>query len=177
MGFFSKIKENFKKGGVKIAMEAPDTVRTDDEELALTLTIAATDTARTINEVRVVLDRSREDSTDDSRHPERDTVFDYLVPNSAFTLNPQESRTMAISVPLTASKALGGAIAEDPAAQAAAAIIDKVSSVANAMDQRHYRYTLRAIADVDGITLDPSSSREIHILKPGEFKKVFRLFG
>lgn len=175
MGFFSKLKENFQKGGVKVKLDSPGSFGTGDQIIQLSVTLTNGDTVRTINGVRIKLEKEIEQTDNGRTNRRNQDVATYNVPDSVCTLQPQETKTFAVAFPLTAQASLQDAGVTDETASGVASFVDKVTQVANAVSDANARYSLCAIADVDGITLDPSDRNYISFNRPGEIGTTINL--
>lgn len=175
MGFFAKIKENLTKGGVKISLDSPGSARLSDPFVPLTINVTNGETARDIKVIGVKLEKKWIEKHGDHTSHKRDDVVTYQIPESSFTLQPNETKSFAVTLPLSASEAFSQSGQDNEAIETAAGVFDKVVSVANAMDNKDYSYSLIAWADVDGIAIDPSDRNSITLLSPGQFGTTFNI--
>lgn len=175
MGFFQKLKDNFKKGGVKVELQSPGSSSYSDESIALSVVITNGETPRTVNSVRIVLEREVDGQNSTGAGYRRENVRSYNIPDSMIQLQANESRTFSVNFPMTMEATLDNAGVADTAAQSAANVLDKISKVAEAVSDHNATYFLSAVADVDGITLDPSDRKGISINKPGQIGTTINL--
>lgn len=173
MGFFSKIKENLQKGGVKISMQAPDSIGKDDETLPVSLTISAGETPRSILGIKIELVRHWSEKNGDDWDSGTDTVFSFLVPDSTFELRTNETKSLSAVVPLTASKAAESAEGASPMLETAAKVVDSINKAAALTNRRDYDYKLKCIANVDGIAIDPTATKNMQVYIQGQWKISF----
>jgi sporulation-control protein spo0M len=161
MGFFSKLKQNFSHGGVKLSLQSPSSVSMGDASVPTTVTITATDTAQVIESISVEINASY---TDKEGYGNQETIAQGQY-NQPFTINPGESKVVQIAVPLS-RLAPQDQIPEE--VQPLANVLGALGNIAQAMDQRTYTYQVSASADIAGITFAPSDSNPIQILHPGQ---------
>ena len=176
MGFFQKLKDNFKKGGVKVELKSPGNASFDDTSIPVIVTITNGDTQRNIMGIKIVLEREiirASGSGKSNRY--REDLNAYNIPGSTLQLQPGETKSFAVNFPLSTKATLDNAGVESEAAHAVADVLDKVSNVVDQVKGANARYSLKAVADVEGITLDPSDSNGISINRLGEFGTTISL--
>lgn len=169
MGFFSKLKDNMNSGGVDVHMQAPSTAKLSDPSLVAQITLTSKDQQRTVQRVSLELHRQTlNQSTDTSAAPEREVVAraDYTQPIS---LQPGQPLSLQLELILNKIEAINEQVPENDTMKGFVQGLSKLQQINNAFDQDSYTYELRATADVDGITFDPSFSQPIQMLKPGQF--------
>jgi sporulation-control protein spo0M len=166
MGFFSKLKQNVNHGGVKVSVEAPNTVNLKDVSFEVRVTISSSDSTQTIKGIRVALQEQTE--AGDSGPPMRDITS--IENTEPFVLQPGESKTITVQVPLNAGKNIEQVLAaEHPGLAQAANMLGKAEDLANFKNNMKEReYYLNASADVEGIAMDPAKSIPIQVLRPGQ---------
>ncbi len=176
MGLFGKIKENFNHGGVKVDLQAPASISMQDATMPVTVSITNTgDQPHTVNKVSVeIIATSRNQSFNtsssqaSSSSPETKTVAraENVQP---FIIAPSAIQSVQLSITMNTAATLQEQLPQDGAMAQVAGAIQKLQSVSNAMNQTSYTYTVQAVADVEGITFDPSSDNlPLQILKPGQ---------
>ena len=166
MGFFDTIKKNLNHGGIKVHLEAVNHIRLSDIDLPVQVVIVSTsDQLVQINglSVRLYYD---EVSKDNTSHMQND-VINIQAPEASFSLQPAETRTFDMRLPLNAEK-----VAQAAGANAAISLIAKAvdvgSSLSQMMNDANRTYYLTASADVEGISLDPSDTKMMQVLNPNE---------
>ena len=180
MGFFSKIKDNFTHGGVDVHLNAPPTTSMTDAFLDVSIEISAKDSSHTINSVAVELVAESRDkvftpgASSSEPMPEIKTVA-RAENNQSFTINAGQTQLVNLQIVMNSGEAAKENLPENGAMQSIAQGLSSLSNFANAMSQKSYRYSIRAIADVDGIAFDPSDTRDIKVLKPGQIGSGFNL--
>ena len=175
MGLFSKLKQNFNHGGVKVALQAPYSVSMQDAFCPVTTTITASDAPQTINKVsaEIVAESKNQIFQQPSAAATKSGATFEVVARAEnvqpFTLQVGETRTVQLNIVMNADAAMasdqepnGGAMAQF------AAMAQKLQSVSEAMNCGSYTYSIHAKADVEGIALDPGDSHNIQVLRPGE---------
>jgi len=175
MGLFSKLKQNFTHGGVKVKLDAPASASIQQPTLDVKLTVTATDAPQTIKSVRAVIVAINKNQAFNS--PGNQGLNNGQAPmveqqvaradnTESFTLSPGQSKTVPISIVMNAgaqmASQVGGGLGQ--AAQA----LQKLESFSEAMNPNSYTYYIQGTADVDGIAIDPSARQPLQILKPGE---------
>ena len=129
MGFFDKIKKNLNHGDIKVHLEAANPIRLSDAELPVRIVVLSTSEQPVqINglNVRFYYDQT---SNDDTSHVQND-VLNIQAPDASFNLQPAESRTFDILLPLHAEK-----VAEMAGANAAISLFAKAIDVGSTMSQ------------------------------------------
>lgn len=174
MGFFGKIKQNIHHGGVKVQMQAPASVKVSDPVLPVTVTVTATDALAQIKSVKVEIQALNQSTgfsqpfgqtTSSANNISTPQTVAQEVNAQPFTLNPGQSQTLQLNITMNAGAAAQQAGVNSVIAQT----IGRLQSLAETLNSNSYTYTLIASADVEGIALDPSTSQNLQILKPGQF--------
>lgn len=167
MGFFSKIKENINHGGVGIDFEAPNSVHGDEPSIPIVITLTNEQEARLIHSVEAYLQKrtQRPDGTTDYSNSDESASAKYT---QSFTLQPNQPLQITLNVPLNIGNALQSTT-DDPALQAIAGGLGKLQQVMQAASNQEIDYALVVQATVEGITLQPSKTKTIHILGAGQF--------
>jgi hypothetical protein len=173
MGLFSKIKQNLNHGGVDIDFQAPASVSMQDASIPVTVTLAATDQPQQINRVSVeIIQSTQSQAFNQSRDNATTTVPDKTVARvdhaQPFTLAPGQSQSLQLNLVMNAAAAIQQQLPEGSGLAQVAGAISKLQSISEAINGESYNYSLKASADVEGITFDPSKSRPIQVLKPGQ---------
>jgi hypothetical protein len=159
MGLFSSLKKNFKHGGVKISMQAPESVSTQDASLPVTVTVTATDGPVQINSVKaeisaVSFNKNFNQPMGQTNMPENGvTQMPEVVARAEnpqqFNLAPGQSQAVQLSITMGSGQPGG--------------LTEKIESVAQLFNPSTYAYSLSASADVEGVALDPSTTKQLHI--------------
>jgi hypothetical protein len=182
MGFFSKIKQNFTHGGVKVTLHAPASTSMQGAALPVSVDITATDASQVIKSVRVeIIAVSRNKSFNqpaggsntDPAYTEQIVARTENV--EGFTLQPNETKTVQLNITMNAGQAITSQLPQDSALGKAVQALQTLQSVSQVLDQNSYTYYVKATADVDGIAMDPSHKLPIQIYKPGETGIAARL--
>lgn len=173
MSIFSTIKQNFTHGGVDIKLQAPGSASMQDASVPVTVTITAGNDPQTINKIIVEIiaeSRSQSLNTTGSSTPSAsaNTVArtEYTVP---FSLVANETKSIEIATTINSGAQLVDALPEGSAAAQVASVFQTLQTASQALSNTTYEYWVRAIADVEGITFDPSDKQRIQMLAPGEF--------
>jgi len=175
MGLFSKLKQNFTHGGVKVKLDAPASVSMQQPTLDVQVTVTATDAPQTIKSVRAViiaLNRNQafsgpsNQTMNNSQAPMVEQQVARADNTESFTLAAGQSKTVPISIIMNAGAQMANH-SSGGLGQAAQAL-QKIESFSEAMNPNSYTYFLQGVADVDGIAIDPSVRQPLQILKPGE---------
>ncbi len=172
MGFFGKLKLNFNHGGVKVEMTAPETVSEMDPGFSVAITITNTGEApQTVKVVKISLIEDRMQTmngqatnTTSSSQRQMSVVSDA----NPFVLQPTEAKQMTLTVPLNMGKFAQEALPDNAFAQGAAKLLGGLQTVMDAADTSNFKHYVEVVADVDGISFDPSRRQEIQVLKPGQ---------
>lgn len=172
MGFFSKIKENLQKGGVKVKLDSPGHFSANDQSLQIRITLTNSDTARTINGVRLLLEKEINDDKSSSTSVRREVVSSYNVPSSVFVLQSHEVKSFDITFPISTQASLQSTGNNDSSVNAVAGVLDKISQVADSMSNQDARYSVSALVDVEGISIDPSDKNYLNYNRPGSIGTV-----
>jgi hypothetical protein len=170
MGFFSKIKDNIKHGGVKVSVQTPTTLQ-EKTTVPVTVTVSTTET-KVVNKVSVELQMEVRDrnnvsfgNADQSNRQNNEDYFTQIAQaedNQTFTLNAGESKTVNLTLVIPEgathqklSERVGGGLGT------ALGVMGKLAG-----NQRLYRYTVVGRANVDGIVLDPSQTVDVELTLP-----------
>ncbi len=181
MGFFSNIKKNLNHGGVKVSIQGPNPVRLQDPTANLQVHIENTgDTPATINTVRVTLEYDERSTNPEQVSTNRMNVsvaaYEMKEP---FVLQAKEVKQQTIVLPLTVQSAMNaaadsGVLSTEAAqtVQGAAGILGKAMDVAQMYGQmttdKQRDYMFKIVADVEGVSFDPSATQRVQVLKPNE---------
>lgn len=161
MGFFGKIKQNLQHGGVKVQLQAADTVSLQAASLPVTVIVSATDQPAQVNSVKAAItvqsfakspSSGKFGSTPDIG---TSTVAAQAETNEPFSLSPGQSKTVQLSVVINPNQL--------PAASIGASTLGKL------LDPSQYQYYVQATADVAGIAIDPAASQKLTIPEMGGF--------
>ncbi len=170
MGFFSAIKKNLNHGGVKVTLQAPAVITTDDLTLNATLEIVA-DQPQQINKVVVRLVRTRHENNnafeeDSGTRPDAsEFVLGSFIHEQPFTLQPN----IPVSVPVTIQYQLQAAGSNTILGDGQIAhVFDKLQKFENMAGNIRYTYEITAGVDVEGIALDPGDRKPIEISGAGQ---------
>lgn len=175
MGFFSKIKQNFKHGGVKVKIQAPASVSMQDANVPVTVNITATDSQAVVSSVKVeIIAESRNQafgapsSSGASQAQTTQQVVARADNNEVLTLAPGETKQVPISIIMNQGAAIEAQLPQGGAAAGVAHALGQLQSLSEHLNQNSYTYYIQAVANVEGIALDPSDRQPIQILKPGQ---------
>lgn len=170
MGFFSKIKDNFKHGSVDVSLVAPASITKQDARLDATVTLTnkgseirtvssvglrIVATTRQTGTTAVSFGSSDNNSSDDM--PDTETIAESIL-NQEFTLSPGESKSLPIVLGLQATNAQG------QAAGGEGVLGDLASMLARFSGSAWTTYELVASANVKDIALDPSYGQTLQIV-------------
>jgi hypothetical protein len=178
MGFFSKLKQDLSHGGIKLNVQAPATVQEQDASFNAEITIAGSgEAAQTINHIKVSLKEDHTEHNNFQTGQQNNTMpngpvlkeLSSAIYSESFAINPGETKTITVAVPLNVGKLASQALPQNGALAAAAGVLGKLETVADAMNNTHYRHYVEAVAEVAGIRMSPSARADIQLLKPGQF--------
>lgn len=180
MGFFGKLKENIKHGGIKVQLQGPASVSMNDPTVPVTVTISASDEQETIERVVVSIiaetfDRgfSSPDPNNRAGQQGQESVMAEANDMQPFTLMPGQTKSIQLNIVMNQGAAMAAQVPEGSGMAQVAGMLQKLQSVSESMDNTSYRYFLRATAKVEGIALSPSQEQPLQILKPGEVGGAF----
>lgn len=170
MGFFSKIKQNFSHGGIQLTMQAPSSVSESDASFTVIVTLTNEGTtSQQIKqlEVKLVEDHTRQQSQTNSAgmQPNRDIAT--AQQSTPFTVNPGEAKAVELTVAMNIGKYVNEVLPDNGLVNAAAKVLGGIQTVTETIQNQNYEHYIEAIADVEGITFDPSARSRIQLLKPG----------
>jgi hypothetical protein len=181
MGLFSKLKQNFNHGGVKVAMQAPQTINVQDAAVTVVVSVTASDAPAQIDKVTVqVIAEKRVQSSnngaihfgsstgDTNNFGSNDQVERYTIAQAEstqmFTLAAGETKTVQLSLVMSRGSAIASLLPQGSGIAQAANVIGKIDAVANAFNPNSFHHFITAKADVAGIALDPSCHQSIQVL-------------
>lgn len=175
MGFFSKLKENFTHGGVKISLQAPPSVSMNGADVPVTVALSATDKQESIERVTVrilaqtnnrAFSASSNANANASQNEEHTVAeAEYAQP---FSLAPGETKNVPLNIVMNQGAAVASQLPQDSGAAKVFGALQKLESVSEAMNGASYTYTIEASAKVQGLALGPGTRQPIQILKPGQ---------
>lgn len=180
MGFFGKIKQNLNRGGIKVNLQAPASASMQEANLPVTVSITNAGEQQTINSVKVeIIATSRNQSFGTPDPNSNNQVVNQTVARAdnteQFVIMPGETKTVQISLVMNAGAAAQSQLPEGSSMAQVAGALQKLQTVSEAMSGDNYSYTIRASADVEGVTLDPRKEKPIQILKPGQIGGAFNV--
>lgn len=167
MGIFSKIKKNMHHGGVKVDLQAPASVSMAGGTFPIKVTVTATDAPATINKVSVELVRNAAPGAGQSTQTMVNETISSAADTHVLNLQPGQSQTVELSLAMNAGNALAK-MAENPALGAVFKGLGALQEMHDIKNQNQYDYNFVATAYVEGLTLNPSASSIVQVLKPGE---------
>jgi hypothetical protein len=167
MGLFSKLRANVNHGGVKIQIQAPDSV-TANQVIPVTLTVTA-DSVQTVNSATVVLEaQTHEQGFGLERGGmgvnEQETAYQTVAQiqnHEVFTIQPDETKTVTLELSVNGNVGTGQL---GQFGTAAGGILQAVVSVAQRMDNVSYTYRLHASLDIQGVGMGPHADQSIQII-------------
>lgn len=178
MGFFDKLKQNFKHG-VKVTLDAPASVSVQDASLPVSVSVTASDNQQTIQKIYVEIVAETRDKSFSVNSGPNDNYETKVVAraeyNEPFLVNVGETKSVQLSITMNQGAAAKEQLPEGSGLAQIAGAFEKLQNVTSAMSQKNYTYTIRAVADVEGVAFDPSDQRPLQILKPGEFGGGFNI--
>lgn len=177
MGLFDNLKQNFKHG-VDVKLEAPASISSQDPELPVSVAVSASDNQQTIQKIYVEIIAETRDqnfslnSSSTSSTQEQKVVAraEYTEP---FVVPAGETRAVQLSIIMNQGAAIKEQLPEGSGLAQIAGAFEQLQNVTNAVSQKNYTYTLRAVADVEGVAFDPSDQQPLQILKPGDIGGAF----
>ncbi len=184
MGLFSKLSDNIHHGGVKIALTAPGSASLNDATLAVTVTLTSSE-ARTFQWIRVDLEATQQDfafnnpgsMNNQAINRQQNTVTTVARAQmlEPFSMAVGETKTIPLQIVLNGANAAtaGGGLSQGQAA--VAKVFSKIQTLSSLIDPHTYHYSLKAIANVDGIALDPSTNSGISLNRPGELGSTLNI--
>lgn len=172
MGLFDSLKQNFKHG-VKVTLDAPASVSSQDASLPVSVAVTASDNQQTIQKIYVeIIAESRDQSFSLNASSTSNSTEQKVVARSEYTepfiVAAGETKAVQLSITMNQGAALQEQLPEGSGLAQIAGAFEKLQNVTNAISQKNYTYTLRAVADVEGVAFDPSDQQPLQILKPGE---------
>lgn len=173
MGFFSKLKQNFTHGGVKIDMQAPASASSQDAQLMVTVLLTAADSQAQINSTRVEIYSESHDQNFNSNNsgasaPTTTQLVARAENTEQFTLMPGQSKSIQLNIVMNAGAAVEAQLPQGSGMAQVANAMQQLQAIGEALHANTATYYIQASADVDGVMLDPSVRRPIQILKPGQ---------
>lgn len=182
MGFFSSLKKNFKHGGVKVRLQAPASVSMQDASFPVNVSVVASDSPAQVKGVKVeIIAESRNQAfnqpssvgTSNEQFTQQTVArSDY---NQPFTLNPGETKTVQVNIVMNQGKSVESQLPQGSAMAQVAHAVGQLQSLQEHLNQNSYSYYVQAVADVDGVSFDPSDRQDIQILKPGQIGAGFNI--
>ncbi|MBI1857177.1 hypothetical protein HYS01_02800 [Candidatus Saccharibacteria bacterium] len=162
----------------QVQLQVPATVSKAESSFSAVITIVNNgDTPQTINSIRVSLVEDRSQPTNGTANSTESLQkeLSVITDQDHFILKPTETKMLTMTIPLNLSKLMTEEMSDNPVSSVAAHILDGLQKTVDAMDSSSFEHYVEAVANVDGIALDPSARSSIQILKPGQIGASFRL--
>lgn len=175
MGLFDKLKKVFNVEGVHVELTAPASAMLQNANLPVTVTLT-TKSAQHVKSISLKLvgvEQNQPAGAPVAGGTPR--VFAEMSDTNSFAIQPGETKTVQLSLPLNLGDALASALPQNSVVQQMAGALQQVQTVASALDQHKYSYYVEAIANVDGATFDPSARVPITIINPGQMGTSFNI--
>ncbi len=173
MGFFSKLRANMNHGGVKVHVQAPASVPSN-QVIPVQVTLTA-DGAQTVTSVKVELRAQMQQqgvSLNGGVGMQKSTTTAQPVAvaenREPISLSPGQPQTVGLQLFLSGNTSAPGMLTGLGNSSPVDGVMNSVLSATQAFNHVNYTYTLHASADVEGITLDPSDKLPIQLLPPTE---------
>ena len=178
MGLFSKLKDDVTHGGVKISVQVPSSIASN-EPIPVTVTITSDD-SRTINSVKAELKaQAREQGiglggfgmephmggigTQQSR-----TMYQTVAQvesREPFTVNAGEPKTVNLQLYLNGSPMSGSPLGQ---LGNSGGVMGGILKTLGNLDHVNYLYRVDASAQIEGVGMDPSDNQAIQLLPPSQ---------
>lgn len=172
MGFFSAIKKNLNHGGVKLTLQIPLEISAAEPSLSGQLNMVA-DQQQQINKVTVKLIRTHYENIntgmqgDAQSTPIRNEyVLGSFVKEEPFMLQANMPVSLPVYIPFQASAELPASI---PGYEPVTEVLDNLQKFDNFNNNERYTYEVVAVADVEGVTLDPADRKSIELRGGNQF--------
>ena len=167
MKFFSKIKEDLEHGGIRVTMQAAESISHKDPTLPVSINITNTEKVKhIINQVFVEVQATENNSAygmvlnntvqtgNTTNNNEMYNMETLILAKSQsteiFTLQPNESKTITLDITVNNTSIPSNSI---------------MGSIASTrFGLNHYKYKLYSRVDVDDIELDPHAHQDLKIL-------------
>jgi hypothetical protein len=170
MGILGKLEENWKHAGIKVTIQAAQSISRQDKTLPITVTMTNnSETTHTIKSVTAEVQATENagnmsmalnnavqlgNTTDDSEMYSMETLtLTQANSTEAFVLQPSESKTVTLSI-----------VVNDGKPNPTDGIIGHLASIQHKVNQNGYKYTIHVSVDVEGITLKPQAHQVLQIV-------------
>jgi hypothetical protein len=181
MGLFSKFSANLHHGGVKVELQAPGSIASD-QVIPVTVNVTA-DSSQNIVKVKAELKSmarqqgvqmnsgmsfgnnagmNSNNEFNNQNQPAQWMTVAQTENDEAFTIAPGETKSIQLQLYLNGGTPNQGLGALEGMGGALGGILKTVAN----LDHVNYIYEVHASADVDGIALDPSAHQSIQLLPP-----------
>jgi sporulation-control protein spo0M len=179
MGIFSKLKSRLNHGGMKVQLQSPSSVSEMDANFAVDITITnGGEITQTINSIKLGLYEDPTHNADGSMimnnqntntmSREKTSVQD----TNAFTINPGETKTIHMNMPINIGKAVADALPDNAVMRTAANLFGALENISS-MSGNSYQHYIETVVDVANLTFDPAARQNILLLKPGQIGGSF----
>jgi hypothetical protein len=163
MGFFGNISKNLKRGGVKVRLDAPASIKLNSKEQYTARVSITAKEPQKINDVTLTL---RRQTIDSNNAPSQEIEIMSINTGESFELTAGETKVVEIKYGADMAKISG--VETDAVTNAVSEAMAKFGAIAQALDNDRHEYFLIAQADVDGVSLDPTNQMMVHVQEPGE---------
>jgi uncharacterized protein (DUF736 family) len=165
MGFFGKIKQNLKHGGVTIDILPPERIEKGQFNVHVPVTLASSDNMQ-IKSVSARVERRYLNTGNNQRQP---TVLGSSSYDTPFAINAGQPLSLQFDVSIAPADQAGD---DHPALRSVVGALEKASNAYDKSSQRYEHY-VAVMADVDGIAMDPQADKRIYI--DGQEESIFKL--
>jgi sporulation-control protein spo0M len=156
MSFFGKIKKGLGIGTAKVELTVPDRVEKESGELSGSLSITAKSEQK-VKSVKIRLVETRTSGTG-SEQKRREYILGEITPVSEpFDMAGDEQKEIQFSLPFSLNQSTAQSMADRGGALGA------LGKVAVKASNERSVFDVKAVVDLEGVALDPTSVRRVHL--------------
>ncbi|MCC6582557.1 MAG: sporulation protein [Chitinophagales bacterium] len=157
MSFFSKIKQKLGIGTISVKINVPGQLNAADGKLKGSLLLTAKSNQK-VKKIDIKLEEEQTTGRGDNKKTNYYTIGSWNS-NEFFEMKEGETKTVEFEFPVQVYKSSTDQLAEK------GGVLGGLGKMAKFADDARSEFSVKAVVDVEGASLDPSDSCNINIIK------------
>ena len=157
MSFFSKIKQKLGIGTISVKINVPGQLNAADGKLKGSLLLTAKSNQK-VKKIEVKLEEEQTTGRGDNKKTNYYTIGSWNS-NEFFEMKEGETKTVEFEFPVQVYKSSTDQLAEK------GGVLGGLGKMAKFADDARSEFSVKAVVDVEGASLDPNDSCNINIIK------------